>query len=482
MSNSLGFQNYTQISMNPGNSLLIATLIFGGLLLAALPCVVSVGKRFQQHETSIAETSSAAAKSKNSAEKLRGVRPVSRSGIPATGGGVVVASYRERHNDDSDDEDNNNNGDVDSLHSSRTGTNSVASTLVHAILSTSPHGGRVKRRHQVHLMHRETRIEQNQQARSFETLDFDDDDKSLASKSVLGRISHDEVSIRDAVDATEESVYTKGAVDQMHEDAPTGPWYSQCGVCFDRLLIVAEWDYETRRLYKLGLPFVLQAMLAGLMEVVRVALIGRLIGTPALSAYVTVTMIVGVTVAFLNGYQDACTTLCSQAVGTDNHKLAGQYIQIATILYAISYVPVFLLWKYFMGDTLTWLGFDGETRKIGEDFVTLYLFYSFLRGVSNSLHSMLDVIGKQTYSTSFVSAQEIVATLAILAAAIQPGASNLQLVGLFLIAEEGFALVVNSVIIVWKGWFDQYLDGLVGSLALMVSLLAGSDLALLSSC
>lgn len=462
-----GFQNYVDDSMDPGYSILIATVIFCVLLIAALPCIVAVGKRFVKHEDAAEETDvSEAQKSKegstpsrdNLAQKLRG----RQAGDSQEAGGVA---RHHRYRKESEDEDDNNNShgdddDANSAHSAKTGVGSVASALVSAILATSPHGGPIKRRNQLHVMHREAQIGHDEVIH--EQLFDDNENHSTASHSVLGRISHDEVSIRDAVDAPEYVYSNNDGIDFMKNDSPTGT------CCLDTLLVIADWDYETRRICKLMFPFVMQALLVGITETVRVALIGQFIGTPALSAYVVVTMIVGMTNVFLKGFQDACTTLCSQAVGAGNKRLAGQYIQIATILYAVCYIPVFFLWYFFTGAVFTWLGFDDQTKAIGEQFAILFMFSSFLRGFNASMHALLDVIDKENYSTMFVSGQEVFATLGTLAAALQPGVSNLQLVGLLLIVEEAIALVLNSAIIVWYGWFDKYLDGLVGSFAMLV--------------
>ena len=59
----------------------------------------------------------------------------------------------------------------------------------------------------------------------------------------------------------------------------------------------------------------IQSLLVGVAETVRIALIGRLLGTTILSAYIVVDLVVGVTTEFMRGFQDALITLCSQALG-----------------------------------------------------------------------------------------------------------------------------------------------------------------------
>lgn len=432
-----GYQNFIDESVDPGNSLLIGTLTFCVLLIAVLPCVISVGMRFRNHEE-VADTDTAEAPKAQRSSRIQG-------------GGAARSHVRELIDDDY----------ADAARCAKTGASDIADAFVDAILGANPHGGTLKRPHQFHIMHRDERLER------FKNVEFDDDNQSAVSNSFLGPLSHDEVSIRDAVDASE-LVYDD-ALDLMKGiDSPAGPWYSRLITCYDKLLVIAEWDYETRRIVKLGGPFVLQALLVGISETVRVALISRFIGTAALSAYIVVTLAVGTTNVFIKGLQYACTPLCSQAIGAGNKRLAGQYIQIATILFTICYIPLFIMWTFSIGGIFSWLGFDDAVRKIGEQFARLFLTASFFQGISQSLHALLDVIGRQNYSTAVILCREIVSTLATLAAALQPGASNLQLVGLLFIALEVLALVLNVFIILRLGWFELYLDGLIGSVAIFV--------------
>jgi MatE len=475
---TVSYRNYINDSVDPGNSLLIATVIFCLLLLLVLPCMVWVGMRFRNHEAPPSEQENASetingggggasfvqaqlnrpmetAKEK---KKKRRRKPRSnasshdKNGKSSLNGGNCTG-----------DEDNDSEKDDDDSEDTGGGT-SVASALMNAFLFTSPHGGGIKRHHQLHAAQREEQLEKDDSVGGGD---------SLPNNSILGRLSQDEVSIQDAVDAPTVSGHVRGGVDPMAASTDhSGLWYLCFGSWFYPLLSIADYDYETKRLVKLGGPFVMQALLVGIMSTVRVALIGKFIGTAALSAYVVVELAVGTTDVFLLGLIDACVSLCSQAIGAGNKRLAGQYIQIATILYILCYIPIFILWMFMIGPLFSWLGFDGAddglTREIGEQFTILYLFFTFIKGVNTSSHALLDVIGKENYSTAFVSGEQIAATLATLVAALQPGVSDLNLVGLLLIAVQAAALILNSVLIAYNGWFDKFLDGLVGSFGLMV--------------
>jgi hypothetical protein len=480
---SMTFQYYIDDSVDPGNSLLIATLLFCILSIAILPCMVCVGMKFRNHENiELSEQENASetingepgANTSRIAEQLRVLNrddddhsSMSRSlrkrqkyllnGLEDT---TMKRKARKKGDEDSSSADDEGN-DVDASDdvSAQTSTASVASAIMNALLITSPHGGALKRRNQMHTANREAQL----------NVSIENDNRSLNNHSVLGPLDHDEVSIRDAIDGT---VRNAGNEIADQDDSSSGVLHYMCGSWFHQLLLIADYDYETKRLLKLGAPFIMQAVLIGIMETTRVALIGKFIGTSALSAYVIVQLAVGTTDIFLLGLIDACSSLCSHAVGVGNKRLAGQYIQIATVLFTLLYIPIFVLWIYMIGPLFAWLGFDGSddgpTRIIGEQFTMLYLFARFIMGVHHSSHALLDVIGKENYSTMFVSLQEVALTIVYLIAALQPGASDLNLVGMLHIAVAAAALIINSAIIAYHGWFDKFLDGLVGSCALLV--------------
>lgn len=443
-----GFQNYEITTTDPGGGLLIATLIFCVLTIGSLPFFVHLGKRCQkleEHDTESEDDPNHGTKNqpKEALSKQSAQSP--SSGSPTNN----IGDMYHKRTDDSENGDDDDDDDARSVHSNLSTFSGAAKGFIEAILSTTPHGGTYKSPKQVHVQNREERIEQDDQKR-------DVDQRSIASHSVLGKLSQDEVSIRDAVDAKE---YDNTKPPENFKDRLCNFW--------DGILMVAEWDYESKRICKLGGPFIIQALVEGISEAVRVAIIGHFIGTRALSAYVVVDLMIGLTTGFLGGFQDALTTVCSQAVGVGNRTLAGQYIQIATIVYTVLYIPIFLFWMLFIGDTMTWLGFDENTREIAEDFAMLFMFAEFLEGIDNSSHSLLDVIGRENYSTVFSFLQEVTGVALTAVVAIKSDTRTLQWVGLVMIAESAIGLIVNTMIIVWNGWFDRFLGGLVGSCAVL---------------
>jgi len=225
--------------------------------------------------------------------------------------------------------------------------------------------------------------------------------KSLEEADSNNFDMHDEVSFHDAVDAQLipeppiEEIHTGGGLNKDDDDDGTvccglgAIWKPKVlGRCFGRLLSIAEWDYETRRIYKLGFPFFLQALLEGAAEFGRVAIIGRLLGTKELAAYVIVDLLISFTSEVLGGIHESLVSLLSHSIGSGNRTLTGQYVQLSIELYVLFFIPFLFLWYFFIEDTLMLLGFDAEVAAIGKAFAVPYLFAALLNGVLECIHGL----------------------------------------------------------------------------------------------
>lgn len=458
------YDGYIPKSVDPGPSMLVATLFFCILLVALLPCFVSLGKKWKRKKAMAKLTADAHNDESESSSDDEGHPNADRP-----------VKNKNRLRDEDGDES------VSSGHSkasARTGISSVANSLFNAVLDSAPRGGPNLRPGKLALLHRdqileaEERCEKEMCDMSYSGRSEDHDGRSIGNSvlgngSVLGRLDHDAVSIHDAVDAP------KPFFDGTHEivnEKPNGPWYSrrQMAASYDKLLAIAEWDYESRRIFKLGFPFMVQSLLVGGAEAVRVALIGRLIGTTALSAYIVVDLVVGLTTEFMRGFQDALITLCSQALGAENNVLTGQYVQMTVIISTALYIPIFIFWYFMIKPTMSWFGLDQETVDVGQDFAILLLLSSLIHGLDESVHALLDCIGCENYSTSFASLTEVFVTVGVYLEARKETAT-LQGLGYVYVGVHGVALVLNVILVLWNGWIDPYLEGIIGTFSLRVS-------------
>lgn len=292
--------------------------------------------------------------------------------------------------------------------------------------------------------------------------DVDEDDE----RSALGSINHDEVSVHDAVEGKKQDT----AHLQENADFELYRWWTPSSIAqsFDKLLSIAEFDVETRKIYKLALPFFLQALLTGVAENGRVAIVGLLLGTREVAAFVIVDLLVGFTSEVVGGVYDSLTTLLSHSVGAGNRKLTGEYLQLAIVFYVVFSIPFIVMWFYLMGPALEFFGYDEQTVQIGVAFTKPYLFAELLNGVTECIHGIMDVIGLEVASTILVTIGETIMTVSwlIIALFLKPSLAVLGYTDLIIAAVY---LMITIIIIVAKGWLRRYYCGIFGSFALAVS-------------
>ena len=352
-----------------------------------------------------------------------------------------------------------------SVTSDRSTTSSVASSVAKSVLSAILDANpRSHIRRNVAKRARQLDDEEEQISTGMVCVgNADNDSRSVSNASALSKLDHDEVSIRDAVDA--KSLAGTSPLDQhLGGKREMSYWEGS----FDSLLEVAEPDPEMKRIVRLATPFVAASLVEGVLEAVNVAIVGRFMGTASLSAYVTVDMLIGLSASVFGGFHESLTTLCSQAIGAGNKKLAGQYLQIAMVLYVICYTPLIVFWMVYMEDVLRWFKFEEETVTVGVEFGRVYLFVELVEAVAEALHALLDIIEKEFYSAVTKISIQVLATLGVLVVSLGPTPS-LERVGLaYLLASAG-GMFINVLIIMWKGWLDPYLGGIIGSFALAVS-------------
>ena len=155
---------------------------------------------------------------------------------------------------------------------------------------------------------------------------------------------------------------------------------------------------------------------------------------------------------------EALATLCSQAIGANNKKLAGQYVQIVVILYTLFFIPFMLMWAAYMGSALRWLGFDEETVEIGRSYNYILVVDLLIDGLGEAIHGLMDVGGLEKFSTLIGGAEEIIATLTLLFVGIF-GSPDLVTVGLIQFGLGVFFLLLNIWIIHRRGKGDVESSG-----------------------
>jgi hypothetical protein len=133
-----------------------------------------------------------------------------------------------------------------------------------------------------HLMKEEEELRKKQLG---ETKNEDDD--SSVCPSLMSNLDEDAVSVQDAVDAEEGSV----------------PHNSMKGLTgWERMLEVADWDYEMKSIVSLTIPYTIQGVSNGVFSTLNVAVIGHFVGVREANAYIIVNILVGFTNTLTDGF------------------------------------------------------------------------------------------------------------------------------------------------------------------------------------
>lgn len=237
---------------------------------------------------------------------------------------------------------------------------------------------------------------------------------------------------------------------------------------FDQLLSIAELDYETRRIYKLALPYCAQALVSGIAQNGILVIIGQLVGTQQLSAFAIVDVLVGLTSEAIGGIHESLIPLLGFSRGTENNKLTGEYLQLALIFYFAFSIPFIILWSVISDDVMLLFGFDETTAEMGRSFAVPYVWAWLFKGLTGCLHSILDVFDREVVSTAVVGLCEIATMLSVLFAALFWDPS-LQTIGLLYLMVSIAGMLLTIVLVGVRGWFRPYYCGLFHSCALRVS-------------
>jgi hypothetical protein len=290
--------------------------------------------------------------------------------------------------------------------------------------------------------------------------------------SLLGTMDHDQVSANDAIDEESPSQSNIANTSSPHHQLskPIIPLFGKKFVLegLDKLIDIADWDKEMKRVWWLAKPFTIQAFLESLFAIVIVALVGHFLGVREANAYVVVTILSEFTNTINYGFHEALGTLGPQAEGAGNDQLVGQYMQLAMVFYALGAIPVIILWSLVTEEAVLWFGFDQETARIGQGYAYSYTVIELIRGVGYCLHSFLDFSDHEYYST-VVQVSDIVGQLVVVIVLPVSGCKDLVLIGIAQVAVTLFMTVGNFVYVTYRGWLDDVWEGLVKTNAFKVS-------------
>jgi hypothetical protein len=122
-------------------------------------------------------------------------------------------------------------------------------------------------------------------------IEFDD---TSVCPSVMSKLDQDAVSVHDAVDAQE------GSPSQNITIENASGW--------QRLVEIAEWEFEMKRMGSLAVPYTIQGITEGVFQMINVSVIGNFIGVREANAYVVVTILLEFTATLTYGFGEGKVT------------------------------------------------------------------------------------------------------------------------------------------------------------------------------
>jgi len=234
------------------------------------------------------------------------------------------------------------------------------------------------------------------------------------------------------------------------------------------LVTLSEYDSEMSRLVKLTIPFAFNSIFEASMEVIFAIIIGKLMGTDALTTFVVVDIFLGTTSEFIGGIIDAQITLLSHAIGAGNNYLAGQYVQISTISYVLLQMPAILFWRYTIYSLIIWLGFDNSIATYAQQYANVAVFCDLVAGISEGIHSILEVTDHENFSAIMDFIQGILNLAIAFCLLYIKGPQNTTLMDLAyldLIMEIIFTLITVIYCGFYRIWLKPFIPGMMKNFA-----------------
>jgi len=223
---------------------------------------------------------------------------------------------------------------------------------------------------------------------------------------------------------------------------------------------VLSFDDETQKILRLGLPYTFSNVSFELFFNVCLILVSQCIGTKHVAAYALVHILVELTDGVLCGPIYSCNTLCAHAIGAGNPFLAGQYIQLAIILYIGLNVPVVILWWNYMYDVIQWLQWGDEvTAQLAQTFIQSFIWSRIIVGIMKTIWQILEITdhAAEVSLVIFLHGAFNMGFIAVFAITSQ---MTLFQVGLIFTAT---ALLFLGVTLIWaqqQGWLVPFNQGI----------------------
>jgi len=268
------------------------------------------------------------------------------------------------------------------------------------------------------------------------------------------------------------NILQSGSSDEKSNEHPVKEFYTVSTFDFSsrhncqNICNIVSCDKETTRILKLGGPFTMSAVSAAAFDAIALGIVSNYLGVQPLSAMVLTKLLIGLTDKFIKGVSETLETLCPHAMGTENYNLAGQYAQIALVIYVLVSLPVAAAWWFLMDDAIRLFGMDEEVVMIGHSYSKVLLGQYFVTGVFHTLFTLLQINGyaSQVSLLDIVQGTASLVTVWGLLHGIEE--MNLFLVGVTDVCISFTIYSLYAIFVVYKGWLDAFWYGMTKTFAL----------------
>jgi len=420
-----GFVDYIESTIDPGHSVLIATITFGILSQLLIPCMVILENRYRERSRNKRR------ETYSTHEKRLGAN--SKSGL-----------------------------DRDTLCSTDESSNMSQSTSS----STGPNQRANNSHNEPFAQKQRVSSGSSEQYEGWDNEGWDDrhleetierGDNELKFDS---RQRRKKLNIKDPSDVTLRE--NKTVVDLERSERHW--WMCMC-MDLNYVVSLAKGDKETKRILRLSLPFTTMALVEAVLENVKLIVVGHYLGTDALVALAVADVLLGFSADFLMGIIDSHATLCSHALGAGNNHLAGQYIQLVVGLYTLCYIPFIVIWYFLVYDAMIWWDFTDEVAEMGQAYARVAVFGLVLEGWGEAYHGLLEVMGHENYVMFAGIGESVVDAILISLNIIYVPNAQLTTIAWIEIEIGVIFLIFNICFTIRKGWMRPYAKAMFGSIA-----------------
>jgi len=235
--------------------------------------------------------------------------------------------------------------------------------------------------------------------------------------------------------------------------------------CIDYIVFLSSIDNESKRMWHLAVPLTGSLISGAIFDIIDTLIVAHFMGLNSLAAYTIVETYLGITDCFFCGIVETVSTLAAFAIGSEEYHLAGQYVQIAAIMYTVLSIPVIILFTMYTQDIVLFFGSPPHIAEAA-GLLMKWLNWSYLaEGIDSTFSSLLDVAGHETFGAIMDFFFSVLSSICLYVALQYFDADWLILGYMWIIL--GVTQSVLTVFITYKiGWLDKYKEGMFSSNAM----------------